>query len=99
MNMKALICSAIQKRCIITFYYNGGYRSVEPYCCGATNSIGLLRAYQVRGHSESGTQGWKLFRMEKIQDLRMTDEPFEGKRAEYNPDDPAMKVIYCRIEH
>ncbi|KYK38438.1 MAG: hypothetical protein AYK18_17155 [Theionarchaea archaeon DG-70] len=97
--MNQMICSAIRSRNAIHFYYNGGFRTAEPFCHGASkNGIELLRAYQVEGHSESGNPaGWKLFRVEKIQHLTVTDNHFKGTRPLYNPDDSAMKVIYCRV--
>ncbi len=97
--MNSLICSAIDTKRTLQVYYNGGHRTVEPFCYGVTkNGIELLRAYQVRGHSESGNpSGWKLFRVEKMVDLKVTDEPFTGKRPGYNPDDPAMVTLYCHV--
>lgn len=62
--MNHKICSAIRQQRLICFYYNGGYRTVESLCHGVTkNGIELLRAYQVKGHSESGNPaGWKYNR-------------------------------------
>lgn len=97
--MNPVICNAIRSRCTISFYYNGGFRTAEPFCYGVSkNGHELLRAYQLEGHSESGNpSGWKLFRVAKIQQLEITDNHFEGTRPEYNPYDKTMKIIYCNI--
>ena len=97
--MKGEICAAIHSRQLIRFYYNGGFRTVEPHCYGiSTAGNEVLRAYQVGGYSESDKPvGWKLFVVSKISTLRVLAEHFTGPRPEYNPDDAAMQRIFCRL--
>lgn len=97
MNQK--ICSAIRTKRIISLYYDGGFRSFEPYCHGRTKKGNeVLRAFQISGYSRSGKQkGWKLLSVSKISNLKILDETFQGNRREYNPKDPAMSSIFCRI--
>lgn len=97
--MIARICSAIRSRQVIRFYYNGGHRIVEPYCCGvSTAGNDVLRGYQTGGYSESGRPvEWKLFRLSEIRDLTLTNENFPGDRSEYNPNDSAMTSYHCRV--
>ena len=98
--MRTNICSAISAKQVIQFYYNGGTRLVEPFCYGVHRDTGneVLRSYQVGGHSESGEPvGWKLFRVAEISNLVVTDKHFTGVRDYYNPNDSAMKTIYCRV--
>jgi len=99
--MKRNICSAINSRKLISFYYRGGVRFVEPFCYGPHKSSGneVLRGYQVGGFSEFGEPfGWKLYLVDEISKLEITDNNFRGDRKDYNPDDPMMKEIICGIE-
>lgn len=97
--MNSTICSAIRSKRVIRFFYDGGFRTVEPFCHGESkDGNALLRAYQRAGYSQSGQAvGWKLFRLDNISNLAVTDETFSGSRLEYNPEDPAMTMIHCRI--
>jgi hypothetical protein len=98
--MNTTICSAIDSKRIIRFYYDGGLRIVEPFCYGLSkkDSKELLRGYQVSGYSKSGdTVGWKLFRVSEMSSLTMIDEQFSGVRPGYNPNDSAMTTIYAHI--
>lgn len=99
--MRKDICSAIDSRKVISFYYRGGVRFVEPFCYGIHKSFGneVLRGYQVRGYSEFGEpSGWKIYPVDKISNLVITNDNFRDDRKDYNPDDPMMKKIICRIE-
>lgn len=93
------ICSAIESNNLISFYYDGGTRNVEPHCYGLSKKGNeLLRAFQVSGYSESGNPyGWKLFSVEKISDITIEDDTFDSPRPDYNPNDKAMSEIYCCV--
>lgn len=98
--MRASICSAINGKQIIQFYYNGGSRLVEPFCLGVHKDTGneVLRGYQVGGYSESGEPvGWKLFRVAEISSLVVIGKHFSGVRGGYNPNDSVMQTIYCHV--
>lgn len=98
--MNPLLCSAIRNRRVVTFYYDGGRRTVEPYCHGASEAgHDLLRGYQIAGFSKSGTpHGWKMFRVEELSGLAITDQVFAANRPEYDPHrEEKMATIYCRI--
>jgi hypothetical protein len=98
--MNPVLCVAIRNRRIVTFYYDGGRRSVEPYCYGASGAgHELLRGYQAAGYSRSGTpHGWKMFRVTELSGLAMTDEVFTANRPEYAADrEEKMATIYCRV--
>lgn len=99
--MRRDICTAIDSKKVLNFYYNGGMRSVEPFCYGIHRSTGkeVLRGYQIGGYSESEEfVGWKLFRVDEISKLTITTKDFKGVREHYNPNDRIMKKIICRIE-
>jgi hypothetical protein len=97
--MNSTLCSAIRSRRVIRFYYDGGFRTAEPFCHGAdTEGHDLLRAYQTGGYSESASAaGWRLFRVDRMNSISITDAGFTGNRPDYNPDDPAMIIMYCHL--
>jgi predicted DNA-binding transcriptional regulator YafY len=91
--MLAVIKNAIENKLLIDLQYDPGGRVVEPHCLGiSSEGHRLLRAYQRRGASASGeSPEWKLFRIDRIEMLKATNECFTGPRPQYNPNDPAMK--------
>jgi len=98
--MRRDICTAIDSKKVLSFYYNGGTRFVESFCYGIHRSTGneVLRGYQIGGYSESEESvGWKLFRVDEISKLTITGKDFKGVREHYNPNDRIMKKIICRI--
>ena len=98
--MRKDICTAIDSKKVLSLYYAGGTRFVEPFCYGIHRSTGneVLRGYQIGGYSESGESvGWKLFRVEDISRLIVTDKDCKGVREHYNPNDRVMKKIICRV--
>jgi len=97
--MNSLICDAIARRKVIRFFYGGGFRVAEPFCYGiGTSGNELLRVFQIDGHSRSGvSHDWKLFDVDKITAISITEQIFSGSRPGYNPTDPEMTKIYCRF--
>ena len=94
-----IICDAIRLRHVVRLMYRGGLREVEPYVYGRSNTGDeLLRAYQLRGVSRSGTPGWKVFRVDDISSVSVTFEPFTAPRAGYDPADAVITFVNCRIE-
>ena len=102
MTTSSVICEAIRTHTLLEFHYHGHLRVVAPYCFGvSTRSSDVLRAIQIRGSSSSGKVGrplGKLWTVGEIVGLRMLDETFQPNDPNYNPNDTAMKRIYCRIE-
>jgi hypothetical protein len=96
--MNSQICNAIRGKNLIQFYYNGGNRVVEPHCHGVTTAGNEgLRAYQVRGYSESGNMGWKMFDLGLASNLVILDEIFTNPRPGYKKGDKGMSTIYCEL--
>lgn len=95
--MNALLCRAIRERRVVRFYYDGGNREVEPHCHGCSkDNNDLLRGYQISGYSSSGEPvGWKMFRLDRISGLVVTETTFRGARPEYDPQDNRMATVYC----
>jgi predicted DNA-binding transcriptional regulator YafY len=67
----------------------GRERVVEPHLLGR-NRRGdtLVRAYQVGGRGQA--EGWKLLRLEEIEQAVETGERFSNPRPGYRPRDRAM---------
>lgn len=94
-----LLCQAIAQRKRLAFEYDGLYRLVDPYCHGFTaRGSEVLRAVQVAGESRSGGLGvGKLWSVEKIVALAVSDQAFEPNDPNYNPQDSVMKSIHCQV--
>jgi hypothetical protein len=96
--MNTTLCQAIQSKLVIEFHYEGRIRIVEPFCYGtSTAGHDILRGYQIRGHSESGKLGWKLFKVNEMKLINCLHEHFDESRQHYNPRDKDMIRIYCRV--
>lgn len=98
-NTSRLICEAIAKRTLLEFAYDGHPRIVAPYLHGVgRRNIDLLRAVQVGGSSRSGQLGiGKLWTLTKMVEVRPTGKHFVPNDPAYNPADPAIIKIHCRV--
>lgn len=98
-NMNLTLCDAIRSRKVIEFHFDGGVRTVEPFCHGvSTAGNEVLRGYQTAGYSSSGRlPEWRLFTVSKISGLVVTGDRFQGSRPGYNPNDSAMNQIHCCV--
>jgi len=101
--MDVTVCEAIQNKKVIRFGYtdkegNGHQRIVEPYAHGVTKQGNeALRGYQIGGSSESKIPGWKLFLVERMSGLTITDQSFKGSAPGYAHGDTALNPIHCRV--
>jgi len=98
--MNQAIISAIQDKQVLSIWYNGGARLIEPHCYGLSNAGNeLLRCYQISGHSVSGQhEGWKLMTVEGIQNINPSGDTFIGPRPHYNPiSDKHIPTVYAKI--
>ncbi len=96
----AIVCDAIRRRVLLAFDYDDEPRVVAPYCHGLTTAQReAVRAVQILGGSRSrDIASGKLWSVDKLRGLRVTDEPFLPTDPRYNPNDKAFAVIHCRIE-
>lgn len=93
------ISSAIKNKQLLSFTYAGYVRVVEPHTYGIdSKGHPALRAYQVRGGSESGEYvGWKIFHVSEIQGLTDTQEYFAQARPQYRRNDSAFSTIHAQL--
>ncbi|HRH40148.1 MAG TPA: hypothetical protein PKY82_00795 [Pyrinomonadaceae bacterium] len=93
-----LLCRAITERLVIQFKYDGRMRIVEPFCCGAGSAGNyLLRGFQIRGADKTKPLCWRLYEISDMSQLNVTQHNFNGKRAEYEPNDSAFTQTFCCI--
>lgn len=95
----AVLVEAIEERRILEFVYDGLPRRVEPHTYGRSREGSLiLVAYRIGGESHSGKpEGWHLFSVQKITELKPTDLTFSETRPGYNPDDPRIPTPFARL--
>lgn len=83
---------------------NGGKndRFVEVYCYGVSKAGNdVIRAYQIGGDTSTIQPGWKLFRVDRIMDLRLVGDNYaiNEPRPLFNPNgDRSMIRIYNIID-
>jgi hypothetical protein len=89
------ICKHIQSKAIITFFYKGSIRVVEPHLLGydADNEL-TLSAWQLSGGSG---QGFRDFHVSKVSGVTTTGKNFTHARQGYNPNDQTLSRVLCRI--
>jgi hypothetical protein len=97
---KDLICEAIRRKNLLQFTYGNHTRVVEPHLFGRDSADhDVLSAYLVRGYSESQQKPyWRFYLLSNVTLLTMLDERFPGPRKGYNPKDPRMLKVYCRLD-
>jgi len=90
---------AIDQRSLIGFTYHGHPRVVAPVCWGllaGTKREGL-RAFQVRGSSESGDLGWKTFVVSKMKSPHLEGETFDEIPDGYRRDDRDIAPVFTQL--
>jgi hypothetical protein len=94
-----LLCEAIATNTLLAFTYEGHPRVVAPYCHGFTRAGDeVLRAVQLRGSSRSGHFATgKLWTISKMRLVRTLSERFVPDDPDYEPNDPAMARVHCRV--
>jgi hypothetical protein len=97
--MNQIIIEAIKNKQLLEFYYKDDLRIVESFVYGiSTTGKESLRAFQVGGFSsDSESFGWKLFTVDKMENIRLKEEKFNAVRDNYNPNDSVMHTIYANI--
>lgn len=102
------VSDAIKNRRVCAIYYNGdepggkGLRVIEPVAFGLSKKgNAVLRAWDREGAShtaykgEKPLPGWRLFRLDKMDFIRPTQETFDTPRPNYNPTgDKSMERVF-----
>lgn len=95
------VIEAIKRRTALLVTYSGEVRPIEPHAIGKTRSGDtVIRVWQMAGGSVGGSPvpGWRLMRLDRIDQLEPVDSPSRAPRPEYNPNgDPAMTEILARV--
>jgi len=94
-----VILSAIRRKSVLKFIYNGKLRTVEPQTYGlSTTGRNVLRAYERPALNSAKHSGMaKLFDVKKISGLRESGETFREALPAHNPDDSAMVEIFATL--
>ncbi|MFC1949181.1 WYL domain-containing protein [Chloroflexota bacterium] len=97
--MEKTICTAINLRQVVRFYYQDALRLVEPYCYGVlSDDHEALLCFQVGGRAKYiGVEGWKLFRFSEISELEITEEQFADTRQWQDPEYDSRYSVFVRI--
>ncbi|SRR6266478_1814950 len=87
---QAVICSAIQHRNLLYFYYTGddvhGYRTIEPHTYGYHKTTGnlMVNGWLVGGVSESQkTPWWRDYLLSDMSQIAELNQSFSGPRSGY----------------
>jgi predicted DNA-binding transcriptional regulator YafY len=97
--MNNIIIEAIENRKLLEFCYKDHYRLVEPHTFGVSSKGNEnLSVFQIDGTSErNNVPDWGLFTIDKIVDLKVLNETFEGTRPKYTKGDSRMIEIYKEL--
>lgn len=97
--MNDIIIEAIENRKLLEFFYNDHHRVVEPHTFGVSKKGNEnLSAFQIDGTSErNNVPDWGLFTIDKIVNLKIRNETFDGARPKYSKGDSRMIEIYKEL--
>lgn len=95
----SVACEALQTRSVLALRYNGHQRLVEVHVVGVSRDRHeIMRVWQISGGSVSGNPvGWKMIHLADATEAHITRQTSHAPRLDYNPDDPAMARIICRV--
>jgi len=97
------IMGGMQQRRIMELYYDDdedpggkGRRWIQMYCDGTSKAGNdVVRVYQVGGDTKTMQPGWKLFRVDRMNNLRKLGGTFNESKPLFNPTgDKDMINIY-----
>ena len=97
------IMDGMQQKRIMELYYDDdedpggkGRRWIQMYCYGLSKAGNdVVRVYQVGGDTKTIQPGWKLFRVDRMDNLRKLGGTFNEAKPLFNPNgDKDMINIY-----
>jgi len=100
---KESIKNIMDRKRLASVYYDDGEdpggknkRWIEIYCFG-TSLAGndVVRVYQIGGDTKTIQPGWKMFRVDRMNNLQMLGGKFDSPRPLFNPNgDKSMTQVY-----
>lgn len=101
---KSDVMNAMRKRRIVELNYDDeedpggkGKRWVQLYCYGVSKAGNeVVRVYQVGGDTKTIQPGWKLFRTDRMENMRVLGGTFDEAKPLFNPigDKDMIKIHY-----
>ena len=101
---KSDIMNAMRKRRIVELNYDDeedpggkGTRWVQLYCYGTSKAGNeVVRVYQVGGDTKTIQPGWKLFRTDRMENMRVLGGTFDEAKPLFNPtgDKDMIRIHY-----
>lgn len=89
-----MLMDAVEGRKVLAFDYDGKPRIVEPHAIGI-NAKGVLQMRVFQTNAEP--PAWKMFTVEKIEVVAVTDQPSAAPRPGYKAGDRAMVNILAQL--
>jgi hypothetical protein len=95
--MDPRICDAIARRRLLMFAYGGAVRVAEPHLYGrSTAGHETLSAWMRPGWSRLDPEGgWRMYRVDALENLQVLPESFDAPRPGFNPQDPHFADVFC----
>ncbi|MEC4848988.1 MAG: hypothetical protein RI100_07360 [Nitrosarchaeum sp.] len=78
--MDEMIREAMSEKKLVSFDYDSFHRIAELHVYGRQNDKNGILAHQIGGQSSDGDLGWKIMYVNKITNMKVLDETFQGKR-------------------
>ena len=89
---------AITNKRLVKLSYKESLRVVEPHDYGVQKGAVRLLAYQQQSLGPRKSEpGWRLFDVEKIEDLAVLDAAFKGSRGASHQNHHVWDVVYARV--
>ena len=94
-----LIKQGLGERRVVTFSYHGYERRAEPHALGRANEgkAALLVWQTGGGSSTEPPPGWRVFFVEEISALKLTDQTFKTPRPDYSAKVKGLKSVEIEV--
>lgn len=98
MRFDAEIRTAIESRRLLVFEYQSRARTVEPHDYGMQKGRVRLFGYQIAGESSTRLPAWRLFDIDKIERLTISERTFLGSRGSDRQRHHHWDVLFARVK-
>jgi hypothetical protein len=90
--------AALQSGVRLRLNYDGFSRIVEVHAVGESTAGNIcMRVFQTSGGSASEPVGWKLFTLDKVVGMHLTEEISQAPRQGYARNDRNMRRIFAQL--